>query len=910
MYQLKKIVLVPVLLACRLFCFSQDYWQQRVDHTIEAELNPTTHTISAQQVIHYFNNSPDTLPYIYLHIWPNAYKNDHTAFSEQLLRNNRLDFYFSKEENRGYINRLQFSANNELLEWQEDSLHQDFGKLILQHPLAPGESVKIINSFQVKLPFLFSRSGYNKGFYAITQWYPKPAVYDASGWHPMPYLDQGEFYNEFGNYQVRLTVPEGYQIAATGHRESGSVSGKEVVQFSQENCTDFAWFTSKDFLIKTDTIQLASGKIIQLASAVLKQNETYWDNSLAFLKRAITTRSEWLGDYPFSSMTIVDGYQGPGSGGMEYPTITVLNQIRDQQELDLIIAHETGHNWFALAIANNERQNPWLDEGLNTFYDNRYKNKHYPETKNKNGFPANRFPDNLSLALIHGLESIREDQSPALPSEELTSTNYGLMVYEKTALQLEQLEERLGSQRFDELMHAYVNKHLYRHADSSDWASSFALPTTFPSDAPLLNVSGRKLKPVFLFSSRQPEKFRYLGIGPAIGYNHYDGLQLGAFFHNYQLPLSRFRFFLAPTYGTGSKELGGIGHISQHWFSSPRYKRNTIDVKEWILGASLMKVTMDAFKTGTTDLQFSVMKLAPYLRINFANPSPVSKKESFLQFTSYFFREEFMKTSQVINGSDTFFIDQINPVNRNLQQLRFFHANHRRLYPYSLEGNIELGNTFSRLAFTARYFLNYSKPEGGGLQVRFFAGKFIPHGSNTVEKQLTNSRYYLNMTGANGFEDYTYSNYFAGRNEFTGWKSQQLMMRDGGFKVRTDLLSNKIGRSDNWLTALNLTADIPSNLNPLSKLPVKIPLKLFMDIGTYAGAWEEDQEDGRFLMDAGLQLSLFRNLVNLYIPVVNSKVFRNYHQSTLGEKRFLKTISFSIDIQNLSAKKWLMTQTL
>lgn len=907
MYQLKKIFLLPVLLACQLLCFSQNYWQQRVDHTIEAELNPTTHTVSARQVIHYFNNSPDTLHYIYLHIWPNAYKNDHTAFSEQLLRNNRLDFYYSKEEDRGYINRLQFSVNNELLEWQEDSLHQDFGKLILLNPLAPGEAVKIVNSFQVKLPLLFSRSGHKNCFYAITQWYPKPAVYDAQGWHPMPYLDQGEFYNEFGNYRVRLTVPRGFQIAATGQRELGSGADKDVVEFSQENSTDFAWFVSRDFLLKQDTVQLASGKIIKLESAVLKQNESYWENSLAYLKRAITTRSAWLGDYPYSTMAIVDGYQGPGAGGMEYPTITVLNQLHDQQELDLTIAHETGHNWFALSIANNERKSPWLDEGLNSFYDNRYKKQFYPDGTAA-GFPANRFPDNLSLALIHGLESIHAAQSPALPSEELTSTNYGLMVYEKTALQLEQLEQQLGAERFDELMRTYVKKHLYRHADSSDWASSFALSTSFPTDESLLNVSKRKLKPVFLFSSRQPDKFQYLGIGPAIGYNHYDGLQVGAFLHNYQLPLSRFRFFFAPTYGTSSKEFGGIGHISQHWFSPNREKRTALPVREWVLGASMMKVTMDAFQAGTTDLQFSVLKLAPYLRLNFANPSVRSKKESFLQFTSYFFREEFLKTRQVIDGTDTSFVDEINPVNRSLQQLRFFHANYRRLYPYSLDGRIEVGNTFSRLSFTAQYFLNYPKPEGGGLQVRFFAGKFIPHGANTVEKQLTNSRYYLNMTGANGFEDYTYSNYFAGRNEFTGWKSQQIMMRDGGFKVRTDLLSSKVGRSDNWLTALNLTADIPANLNPLSKLPVKIPLKLFMDIGTYAGAWEEDQEDGRFLMDAGLQLSLFRNLVNIYIPIVNSKVFRNYHQSTLGEKRFWKTISFSIDIHNLSAKKWLMTQ--
>jgi hypothetical protein len=155
MNQLKVLLLFPLLLLFQVAGYAQEYWQQRVDHSIEAELNPATHTVTARQLIDYFNNSPDTLHFIYLHIWPNAYKNDHTALSEQLLLNNRLDFYFSKEEDRGYINRLQFTVNNEILEWQEDSLHQDFGKLILQHPLAPGDNLRILNSFQVNSPICF-----------------------------------------------------------------------------------------------------------------------------------------------------------------------------------------------------------------------------------------------------------------------------------------------------------------------------------------------------------------------------------------------------------------------------------------------------------------------------------------------------------------------------------------------------------------------------------------------------------------------------------------------------------------------------------------------------------------------------------------------------------------------------------
>jgi hypothetical protein len=172
-------------------------------------------------------------------------------------------------------------------------------------------------------------------------------------------------------------------------------------------------------------------------------------------------------------------------------------------------------------------------------------------------------------------------------------------------------------------------------------------------------------------------------------------------------------------------------------------------------------------------------------------------------------------------------------------------------------------------------------------------------------KTLENDRYLLNLTGADGYEDYTYSNYFIGRNEFKGWMSQQIMMRDGGFKVRTALNSNKVGKTDNWLTAINLTSSIPDRYNPLSLLPVKIPLKFFADMGSFAEAWNEGFEGGRILFDAGLQLCLFRETVNIYIPILNSQVFRKYNQSTLGDKKFWKTISFSIDIQQFSARKLL-----
>ena len=159
------------------------------------------------------------------------------------------------------------------------------------------------------------------------------------------------------------------------------------------------------------------------------------------------------------------------------------------------------------------------------------------------------------------------------------------------------------------------------------------------------------------------------------------------------------------------------------------------------------------------------------------------------------------------------------------------------------------------------------------------------------------------MSGPKGSEDYNYSNYFVGRNEFEGFASQQIMNRDGFFKVRTDLLSSKIGKTDDWLSAINLTTSIPKNINPLELLPINIPIKLFFDIGTYAEAWHKNSSTGRFLYDAGLQISLFKDVLNVYLPLVYSKVYGDYFKSTITEKRFLKNISFNIDIQQLNTSK-------
>ena len=162
------------------------------------------------------NNSPNSIDFIWMHLWPNAYKDNNTAFAKQMWENGRSKFYFSDEDDRGYIDSLNFTIKGVPLQVEAHPEWIDVVKLILPAPLAPGKRITIETPFKVKIPIVFSRLGHSGKHYEITQWYPKPAVYDMDGWHPMPYLNMGEFYSEFGTFDVKITIPEKYVVMGTG----------------------------------------------------------------------------------------------------------------------------------------------------------------------------------------------------------------------------------------------------------------------------------------------------------------------------------------------------------------------------------------------------------------------------------------------------------------------------------------------------------------------------------------------------------------------------------------------------------------------------------------------------------------------------------------------------------------------
>ena len=217
---MQKISLYFCFISCTLFSQQKTYFQQEVNYEIDVVLNDNEHTLSAYEKIKYKNNSPDELSFLWFHIWPNAYKNDSTAYAKQAGPNSR--FAKSDSSDRGFIDSLDFKVDGKKIDWSYHPEWIDVVKLNLDNTLKPNQTITIETPFFVKLPGeVFSRLGHTGKHYEITQWYPKPAVYDKNGWHPMPYLNQGEFYSEFGTFNVKITLPRDYKVMATGDLVDG-----------------------------------------------------------------------------------------------------------------------------------------------------------------------------------------------------------------------------------------------------------------------------------------------------------------------------------------------------------------------------------------------------------------------------------------------------------------------------------------------------------------------------------------------------------------------------------------------------------------------------------------------------------------------------------------------------------------
>jgi hypothetical protein len=500
-----------ILFVCILISGSltaQSYWQQQLRYTIQAELNDTEKSINGFETIVYKNNSPNTLDFIWFHIWPNAYKHDSTSLMKQIHNDKERS---KKEAVSGFgsIEGLAFKVNDQPAQTEAHSNPQyiDVIKLLLQNPLLPGDSITISTPFKVMLPPYFSRSGHADGEFMACQWYPKPAVFDQTGWHEFPYLDMGEFYSEYADYSVTLRIPSAYVVGATGtlltkdeldlyksigsrnvakrkkkpatYKPSGD-SQMKTLQYSAKQVPDFAWFADKNFVIQYDTILLPSGKVIDAFSYYHNKKKTIWNNSIDYIKDAVKKYSRWIGEYEYPVVQVVEGPENNSSGGMEYPMITLITSPDAKVEtLDAVITHEVGHNWFMSILGSNERAHTWMDEGLNTYFQFRYEAEKYRSNSifgkslpaDLKKLPADKFLNIIYSAIDKNLPMQSAMDTPADKFPD--SNEYGLVSYVKTALWMYILESKVGPQKAELAIQNYFNKWKNKHPQPEDMKAAF-----------------------------------------------------------------------------------------------------------------------------------------------------------------------------------------------------------------------------------------------------------------------------------------------------------------------------------------------------------------------------------------------------------------------------------------------------
>jgi hypothetical protein len=383
---------------------------------------------------------------------------------------------------------------------------------------------------------------------------------------------------------------------------------------------------------------------------------------------------------------------------------------------------------------------------------------------------------------------------------------------------------------------------------------------------------------------------------PMAGYNLADGVMAGVGMTNIKIPLNDLQWMLIPFYASRSRTINGIGFINHRWRPEGIWSR--ID-----LGMGFSRFSFNRFTAPndqTLNLRFT--KITPGIRLTWRE-HPRATRHRQLQLTYFHFSETGYRFQRdtILSGADTTFKNYYRTQieNRGLAQLQFRIENNRKLYPYEWAARLESNGKFIRPTITANQFFNY--PTSGGLHIRFFGGAFFYLGNPSLQARFRQSRYYLQMSGPSGSEDYTYSNYFIGRSAFEGLLSQQIMERDGAFKMRTDRLSSPVGRSDNWLLAVNLSSSIPDKINPLNVLPIRIPLHVFLDFGV---SGQSSNETNRWQYVAGLELPFLQRNLRVFIPLLYSQPFREYVNTILEpKKRFWQKISFQINLSQWNPRK-------
>ncbi len=477
------------------------YWQNNADYKITATLDDRKNTIAGNVEINYSNNSPDQLDYVWLQLDQNMFSKEGRGQAISPLTKSRYG-----DANASFDGGYTISSVTDLTGKPVDYIITDTRMQIrLTQALAvKGGKTGFKIQYSYTIPeYGADRTGILKvakgNVFAIAQWFPRVCVYDnIRGWNTIPYTGPGEFYREFGNYQVQITAPANHIVVLGGELQNPQEvftaeqfkryenaknsdqtviirSAQEVAQANSRpnkksltwkyilnNAQDIAWASSSSFILDAARINLVNGKKSLAISAYPEESNgnNAWERSTEYTKAAIEHYSNKWFDYPYPVAVNV----ASNVGGMEYPALSFCGNKARAGSLWGVTNHEFGHNWFPMIVSSNEREFGWMDEGFNSFINEiateSFNNGEYFKQVGDPNSQAVRFTDPRLEAIMNTPQSMDE-------------RNIGILLYYKPAYGLKLLRnEIIGAERFDYAFKKYISDWAYKHPTPEDFFRS------------------------------------------------------------------------------------------------------------------------------------------------------------------------------------------------------------------------------------------------------------------------------------------------------------------------------------------------------------------------------------------------------------------------------------------------------
>ncbi len=472
------------------------YWQNRASYDINATLDTAAKTLHGQLTMRYTNNSPDTLRYLWMQVEQNAFKT------------NSLNSYIFPPDSRFGAKNF---AGGDVIERFDQVLgavgkapgrhvklerrdNETVMKVDLAEPLGPGKTATFDVAWSFAIPeHGADRMGRDGALYELAQWYPRVAVYDdVRGWNTDPYLGQGEFYLEYGDFNLAITVPAGYIVAATGALQNAAevltptqiarlaraaksdstiaiVTAAELTsgaararktgtmtwRFASHNVRDAVWAASPDYQWDASSYKGIMAYGYYRPSAAFN-----WSDAADQARMSIMEYSERWFPYPWPQISAVEG---PISG-MEYPMLAMENVSQDKFGLYNVVTHEIGHMWFPMIVGSNERMYMWQDEGFNTFINTFSEARRYPQ----NGDQMQRALGERSI--VDTVMKLGIDEPIMIHPDRIDPGLLGIAAYIKPSVGLQLLrQEIMGPAAFDDAFRTYIRRWAFKHPTPTDF---------------------------------------------------------------------------------------------------------------------------------------------------------------------------------------------------------------------------------------------------------------------------------------------------------------------------------------------------------------------------------------------------------------------------------------------------------